>query len=198
MTRAAPWFLIAPLLFACDDGRSPSDDAGPIDLSVTEPDAAVGCARNIDCLAAEYCDREAPMEDSDAEPPLGTCVAGCRLEPDNCPVGRGCHPDMRVCVGDCICEAGAVDGCDGERLRVCADDCFGFEAEACPGEQRCMGGECRDRPMPMPDMAPSPEPDMTPPPERDMSPPEQDMTPPEQDMAPLDPDMAPLDRDMAP
>ncbi len=183
----AVWVLALGALLAlaaCDDTGPDAGDLAVVDAAPIEPDqAAAGCSRDIDCLAAEYCDRALPAEEADAEPPLGMCQPGCRVEPDSCPVGRMCDPDSRACVTDCTCEPGAVIGCEGERLRICPDSCLGGRAEDCPGGQICRGGACEDRPAPMPDMAPPPMPDMAPPP-TDMAPPPPDMAPPPPDMAP--------------
>ena len=42
----------------------------------------------------------------------------------------------------CVCNPGDPGGCEGNQQLVCADDCLGFQPEACPGGQTCKGDAC--------------------------------------------------------
>ena len=42
----------------------------------------------------------------------------------------------------CVCSPGETDGCQGNSLMVCADDCLGFEASPCGPGQVCKGDAC--------------------------------------------------------
>jgi hypothetical protein len=42
----------------------------------------------------------------------------------------------------CVCTPGEVDGCDGNAVNKCADDCLGFEPAPCAPGQKCTGGMC--------------------------------------------------------
>ena len=43
----------------------------------------------------------------------------------------------------CVCTPGDTNGCEGDQLLVCADDCLGFEPQPCPGQfDKCKEGAC--------------------------------------------------------
>ena len=43
----------------------------------------------------------------------------------------------------CVCMPGDTNGCEGDQLLVCADDCLGFEPQPCPGQfDKCKEGAC--------------------------------------------------------
>lgn len=43
----------------------------------------------------------------------------------------------------CVCNPGDLDGCEGDQILVCSDDCQGFEPQPCPGSgQTCKDGAC--------------------------------------------------------
>lgn len=45
--------------------------------------------------------------------------------------------------GPCVCNPGDLNGCDGDQILVCADDCQGFEPQPCPGNgETCKDGAC--------------------------------------------------------
>ncbi len=42
----------------------------------------------------------------------------------------------------CVCTPGEVNGCDGNAVSKCADDCLGFEPSPCAQGEKCSGGVC--------------------------------------------------------
>ncbi|MDC0718166.1 IgGFc-binding protein [Nannocystis bainbridge] len=51
-------------------------------------------------------------------------------------------PDTTT-VGPCVCNPGDLNGCEGDQILVCTDDCQGFAPEPCPGNgQSCKNGAC--------------------------------------------------------
>jgi len=48
--------------------------------------------------------------------------------------------------GPCVCNPGDLNGCEGDQILVCADDCQGFEPQPCPGNgETCKNGACGNK-----------------------------------------------------
>ncbi|MCY0988817.1 IgGFc-binding protein [Nannocystis sp. ILAH1] len=51
--------------------------------------------------------------------------------------------DTDTTAGPCVCNPGDLNGCEGDQILVCSDDCQGFEPQPCPGNgQTCKNGAC--------------------------------------------------------
>lgn len=98
------------------------------------------CTTDADCVDARYCDR--PADDPFAD---GTCLPGCRTDPDSCGDGEACDAETRECrslgcQGDDT-QCAEDEYCDAE-TNACATGCRTSPDDNCPLQEGGRDGQC--------------------------------------------------------
>ncbi len=78
---------------------------------------------------------------STGEPMTTTASTSSTGEPMT--TNPGTNPETGTSMA-CVCTPGDINGCDGDDVLVCTEDCFGFAPQPCPNEgELCVGGVCQ-------------------------------------------------------
>ena len=117
---------------SCEEGQICNADSRDCEID--------GCVADGECADNEYC-----AMDEGAQ--LGECIEGCRLDPDSCQDGNGCHPGTRVCTPNgCggYCEQ-MLANCEGTfpDMAACMQSCALYPADDAIGATGGNSLQCR-------------------------------------------------------
>lgn len=93
-----------------------------------------GCQVDEDCAQDHFCGVDPFSQEQ-------LCFPGCRVEPDSCPEGLSCSPELRLCVRGEVCQS---DDVCVEPGQICRDDLGGFCGAGCREDNACSPGHVCD------------------------------------------------------